>query len=199
MKVEEFRGLEGLYAAEVLTDTTEGITFGTPFQVCELAQMTRTTETSSETKFYNNRPAIVIDGVGSDTVTLECSVIPDEALAKITGQDYNAEKGMFVEGEGEKKYFAIGYVTRKVSGAKQFIWRLKGKFNIPDDEASTINDGTDSNGQTLEYAGINTTAKFTATGKTAKAVRVDSEVDTTMTEATWYASVQTPDTIAPAA
>lgn len=194
MEINEYRGIRGLVAAEVTKDDTDGITFGTPFEVAGVAELSRTTETSSEAHYYDNVPAVVIDSTGADEVTISCSAIPFNALAKVTGQIYDEEKGLFIEGERENKYFAIGYITKKTDGTEVFVWRLKGKFNIPDSTHATEDDGTEANGQELVFTGINTSHKFTATGKSAKAVNVDQSVNPQV-EATFFATVQTPDTI----
>ena len=195
MKIDEYRGIRGLVAAEVTEDSLENFTTGTPFAVAGVASLTRTTETSSETKFYDNVPAIVLDATGSDEVTIGTSVIAFDVLAKLTGQVYDESKGMLVEGERQTKYFAIGYITEKTDGTEVYVWRLKGKFNVPDSTHNTKNDGTDAEGQELTFTGINTTHKFTATGKTAKAVNVDTSVNKAVKEDTFFETVQTPDTV----
>ena len=195
MKIDEYRGIRGLVAAEITEDSLENFTTDTPFAVAGVASLTRTTETSSETKFYDNVPAIVLDATGSDEVTIGTSVIAFDVLAKLTGQVYDAEKGMLIEGERQTKYFAIGYITEKTDGTEVYVWRLKGKFNVPDSTHNTKNDGTDAEGQELVFTGINTTHKFTASGKTAKAVNVDTSVNTAVKEDTFFATVQTPDTV----
>jgi phi13 family phage major tail protein len=194
MKIDEYRGIRGLVAAEITEDSLEKFECSTPFAVAGVASLTRTTETSSETKYYDNVPAIVLDSTGADDVTIGTSVIPFDVLAKLTGQVYDETKGMLVEGERQTKYFAIGYITEKTDGTEVFVWRLKGKFNVPDSTHSTKNDGTDAEGQELVFTGINTTHKFTATGKTAKAVNVDTSVNA-VAEGTFFEAVQTPDTV----
>lgn len=194
--MEEWRGIRGLVAAEVITDTAEAFECGTPFPVCGVATLTRTTETTSEPHYYDNVPAIVIDSTGSDEVGINGSAVPFNVLADITGQYYNKDKGMFVEGERQSKYFALGYITEKTDGTEVFVWRMKGKFNIPDSTHATKNDGAEANGQELTYTGINTNHRFTAIGnKTAKAVNVDTSVNKGVTEAKFFESVQTPDTV----
>lgn len=196
MEIQEYRGVRGLVAAEVTTDTLEKFECGTPFAVAGVAELSRTTETTSETHFYDNVAAIVIDSTGADEVTITASAIPFDALAKLTGQTYDEAKGMFVEGERQAKYYAIGYITEKTDGTEIFVWRLKGKFNIPDSTHATKDDGAEANGQELVFTGINTTHKFTAIGnKTAKAVNVDTSVNTTVAEADFFGEVQTPDTV----
>lgn len=195
MDYQEYRGVRGLVAAEVVTDTTEAFECGTPFAVVGVAELSRTTETSSETHYYDNVPAIVIDSTGADEVTITGSAIPFDVLAKLTGQTYDESKGMFVEGERQSKYFAIGYITEKTDGTEVFVWRLKGKFNVPDSTHATKNDGAEANGQELTFTGINTAHKFTALGnKTAKAINVDTSVNK-VAEAEFFAEVQTPDTV----
>jgi phi13 family phage major tail protein len=192
----EYRGIRSLLCAEVTTDTAEAFECGTPFEVCGVAELSRTTETTSEPHYYDNVPAIVIDSTGSDEVTITGSAIPFDVLAKITGQYYDEATGMFVEGERQSKYFALGYITEKTDGTEVFVWRLKGKFNIPDSTHATKDDGAEANGQELTFTGINTEHRFTAIGnKTAKAVNVDTSINTTVTESTFFAEVQTPDTV----
>lgn len=194
--VQEYRGIRGLVCAEVTTDTSETFECGTPFPLAGVAELTRTTETSSEPHYYDNVPAVVISSTGSDEVSITASAIPFDALAKVTGQIYDEATGMFVEGERNNKYFAIGYVTEKTDGTEIYVWRLKGQFSIPDSTHATKNDGTDASGQEITFTGINTTHKFTAIeNKTAKAVNVDTSVNSKVNETTFFAEVQTPDTI----
>lgn len=196
-EIQEWRGIRGLVAAEVKTDDVDTFECDTPFSIAGVAELARTTETSSEAHYYDNVPAVVIDSTGSDEVTITASAIPFDALAKITGQIYNAEKGMFVEGERDSKYFAIGYVTEKTDGTEVFVWRLKGKFNIPDSTHATKDDGAEANGQEIVFTGINTNHKFEAIGnKTVKAVNVDTSINSVV-ESEFFATVQTPDTISP--
>lgn len=195
MEIQEYRGIRGLVGAEITKDDLEGFECGTPFSIAGVAELSRTTETTNESHYYDNVPAIVIESTGADEVTITGSAIPFDVLAQITGQTYDAEKGMFVEGERQSKYFAIGYITEKTDGTEIFVWRLKGKFNIPDSTHATKNDGAEANGQELVFTGINTTHKFTAIGnKTAKAVNVDRSVNPVV-EADFFGEVQTPDTV----
>ena len=195
----KIRGIRGLVAAELLTDTNEenGLTYGTPFEVAGTSELSKETENSSESHYYDNIPAIVIDSVGADTVTASVSAIPLDILSKLTGQTYDEETGMFIEGERTSKYFAIGYVTEDTDGNEVFVWRLKVKCSIPSSTHATKTDGTDANGQEITFTGINTQHKFEKTGKTAKAVNLEMAKGlTTYTEADFFAAVQDPDKVA---
>lgn len=194
MKIVEYRGIEGLVFAEVTADTTETFTTGTVTELAGVAELSRSTESSSEPHYYDNMPAVVIESTGADEVTATVSAIPLGVLAEITGQYYDETTGMFVEGSRENKYFALGYRTKRTDGTEVLVWRLKGTFSIPESTHATEDDGTDANGQEITYTGIATTHKFTATGKGAKAVNVDASINATIAAA-FFDKVQTPDTI----
>lgn len=196
-KIYEYRGIRGLVAAEVIKDDAEGMEFGTPFPIAGVSELGKETEANSEAHYYDNVPAVVIDSVGADTVTMSTSAIPFETLAEVTGQFYDEELGMFIEGERDSKYFAIGYITKRTDGVEVFVWRLKGTFNIPSSTHTTENDGTDANGQELVYTGINTRKKFALTkngvtkNKTVKAVNVEQDKNP-QDETEFFATVHTP-------
>lgn len=194
-EILEYRGVEGLVAAEVTKDDNEadgGYVTGEVFPIAGVAEISRVTEASNEAHYYDNMPAIIVSNTASDEVTISASAIALDVYAKITGQHYDATKGAMIEGPRENKYFALGYKTKKTNGDEVYVWRYKGTFNIPDQTNATENDGTDANGQELVYTGIQTTHKFTATGKGAKAMNVDVALDKADVTA-FFDTVVTPD------
>lgn len=192
--IVEWRGIKNVVYAKVLTDDVDAFECGDVKKLAGVAELSRTTENSSETKYYDDIPAIVVDSTGADTVTCSMSAIPLDVLAEITGQDYDADLGVLVEGERQSDYFALGYETSKTNGDIVYVWRLKGKFSIPDSTHATKTAGTESNGQEVVYTGINTTHKFTKNGKTAKAINVDVSKDK-VNVTDFFATVQTIDTL----
>lgn len=194
-QIVEYRGVEGLVAAEVLTDDDEtGYTTGDVFAIAGVAEISKTTDSSNEAHYYDNIPAVVVSNTASDTVTISASAIPFDVLATITGQNYDATTGALIEGVRDFKYFAIGYKTKKTNGDEVYVWRYKGTFNVPDQTNTTENDGTDANGQEIVYTGISTTHKFTKTGKGVKALNVDLGKDLANVS-TFFDEVTTPDTL----
>lgn len=209
-EIVEWRGIEGLVAAEVLIDDNETNTAGegqTPnhgyvtgeiFSIAGVSEITKSTDSSNEARYYDNIPAMVISSTAADEIQINTSAIPLDVLGKITGQTYDSNTGMLVEGHRALKYFAIGYKTKKTNGDEVYVWRNKGTFNLPGQTNTTENDGTDSNGQELTYTGINTTHKFTKTGHGEKGVVVDVAKDLADVS-TFFNTVQTPDTVHPKA
>lgn len=198
---QEFRGVENLVIAEVTCDDNEsgndhGYKTGTVYDLAGAGKVTKSTEVNNDTKYYDNKPVIVINSKGKDEIGLEVSVISLEILAKITGQTYDATTGSIIEGPADPKYFALGYKTYATDGSARYVWRLKGMFSIPNEEANTKTDGTDSNGQELTYTGITTTHKFTKNGnKGANALVTDDGLGLANVS-TFFSTVTDPDTIA---
>lgn len=194
-EIVEYRGVEGLVAAEVLTDDdNSGYTTGTVFAIAGVAEISKTTDSSNEAHYYDNIPAVVVSNTSSDEVTISASAIPLDVLAEITGQNYDQATGALIEGPRDVKYFAIGYKTKKTNGDEMYVWRYKGTFNIPDQTNGTENDSTDANGQEIVYTGISTTHKFTKTGKGSKAMVVDCAKELADVSA-FFETVVTPDTL----
>ena len=191
----EYRGVSNAVYAEITSDTAEEFVTGAVKDLTGVSEIGKTTESAHEVHFYDNIAAIVVDSVGADEITINTSGIPLDVLAEITGQYYDQTTGMLVEQESTPKYFAFGYITDKTDGTKVLVWRLKGKFSIPGATYATKDDGTDAYGHELKYTGISTVHKFTKTGKPARAINIDTSVNEAMTDTTFFAQVNTPDTI----
>lgn len=197
-QIAEYRGCENLVFAEVTKDDSESYTTGTVEELAGLAEVGVTTEQSSETKYYDNSPAIVLQGLGAETRTFTIDHLPVKLLAKLTGQMVDEKTGAILGGgDGvQTKYFAVGYVTEVTSGVKTYKWALKGTFAIPDEGNVTKNGGTDSNNMALVYTGIATTHKFVNGGKKVYVALDDTTEDGTKLDmAKWFEKVQTPDTL----
>ncbi len=163
-KVIEYRGVEDVVIAEILTDdndTDSGYTFGPVESLLPVAEINKTTETSTETKYYDNRPAITIHGEGADEIGIIGAGMLLEKIAKITGKSYDVTTGAFVDSQIQEKYYALGYKTKDTDGKYRYVWRLKGTFAIPDENHKTTDGSADTNGTELTYTGIYTTHKFT--------------------------------------
>lgn len=195
MEYVEFRGVDNLVYAEVLTDTTEEFETGEVKELAGAGEISKTASTSSGTKYYDNIPAIVINSEGPDTITITSSVPLLATLAELTGKMIDTQTGAMIEVESEPKYYALGYKFQKTDGTERYVWRLKGQFGIPDESSKSKDDSTDTNNTQLTYTGIYTTHKFTRDGKTkpAKAVVVDDTPDSKCDVSSFFTQVTTPE------
>ena len=196
--VDEFRGTDKLVYAEVTCDDNissagHGYVTGNVKVLAPVAEISKTVETASDTKYYDNKPAVVINGEGADTIILTIPALDLETLADITGKEWDSTNGMFMDGERHPKYFALGYRLRLTDGTYRYVWRYKGTFGIPDETSQTENAGTDSNNQQLTYTGISTIHEFTKPAKAQKALVVD-ERSTSVSLTNFFSNVQTCDT-----
>ena len=194
---DDFRGVDNLVYAEVTKDDADGYTTGTVHDLLPVAEISKSTEASSASKYYDNIPALVINSEGADEITITCPAIPLDTLAAITGKTLDTTSGAFIDGPAVPPYLAIGYRYFLTDGSEVIYWRLKGKFSLPEATSATMDDGTDSNGQELTYTGVNTNHKFTLTGETAKGIVIDERLST-FTASNVFAQVVTPDNLSTA-
>ena len=191
--MKQFRGISDVFVAKVLTDDEEGITFETPERLMYVARVGKEVSSDSASLFYDNKAMAVVNSEGADAITIEGSALDLPMLAKITGKIYDETLGMLVDSERSVDYFALGYKEKMLDGTYRYNWRMKGTFAIPSTEANTENDGTDSNGQTVNFTGVFTEHKFEKAGnKPAKGIVVsDESADVT----DWFTTVKTPDDV----
>lgn len=198
MKVVEFRGCDNVVVAEVTKDDSTGYTVGNIIPLAPVAEVSKTTENSSETHYYNNVGAIVIRTEGSDEVTLTTPALELGQLATITGKSVDPTTGAYVDDEGVEKYYALGYRLKLTDGTYRYVWRLKGAFsNIPDETSATESDSVDTNNQSVVFTGNKTLYSFQAgniKGR-AKAVVID-ERDGLADVSGFFNQVVTPDNVA---
>lgn len=199
-KVVEFRGCDSLVIAPIIADDRDNdYTVGAVQVLAPVAEVSKTVESSSETHYYDNTGMLIVQGVGSDTITLTVPALPLDVLAFITGKNIDEATGAFIDGPAVERYFAVGYRLRLTDGTYRYVWRLKGTFAIPDETSETENAGTDTNNQQLTFTGVDTITEFANGGGSgikgrARGVVVD-ERDGKCDCTTFFSTVQTPDTI----
>lgn len=201
-QVFEFRGVDNLYVAEVTQDDANGYACAAPIHLAPVAEIGKTTDSSSEAHYYDNKAMIVINSESADTITITMAPPELAKLAMIIGKSFDATTGMLVDSPKQNKYFALMYRTKGTDGKYRYVSRLKGQFTIPDETSATENDGTDTNNSSVTFTGIYTEHEFTK-GKyngssweksSVKGIVVDTRYALAYVDA-FFNSVQTPDTI----
>ena len=193
MEYREFRGVEGLVVAKILTDTTEAFEADTPREFAGVRNIEKTKETASETKYYDNIPAIVLTSEGPDEIKMVCSVVDLEQDAYLEGKIYDETTGTFIDGDTEQNYYAIGYKTKDTKGNYRCVWRYKGTLSKGAETHITEDNGTESNGVEWTFTGIKTTHKFTKGGNCKGIVVDESKGLADLTG--FFETVTTPDAL----
>lgn len=203
-EVFEYRGVDSLYLAKVLKDTAEEFTCDEPVHFAYVAEVGKTTDSSSESHYYDNKPMIVVSSESDDKITIVVAPPELERLSAITGKSFDPETGMMVEGPSKNDYWAIMYRTKGTDRAWRYVSRLKGRFGTPEESTKTEDDGTETTNTSVEFTGIYTTHEFDkgryndTTKKwekgSAKGIVVDERYGKADVS-TFFEKVQTPDTI----
>lgn len=160
-QIFEFRGVDNFYFAEVLTDdnSDNGYTTGAPVHI-PVQEVGKSTDSSSEAHYYDNKAMIVVNSESADTISLTIAPPALKEFAQMIGKSFDQTTGMMVDSPRQNKYFAIMYRTKGTDGAYRYVSRLKGQFNIPEETYQTENDGTDTTNTQFEYIGIYTEHNF---------------------------------------
>lgn len=199
----EYRGCRKLVYAEILTDNNvegEGYTTGPVKVLAPVQEVSKSTETSSEAKYYDNAPKFTIDGEGADTLNFIISVPDDEVMADITGRVYDEELKAFIEAPRAKKYFAVGYILGEEGSAndEKMVWKHKCTFGMPEETSHTKDDGTEGNNLTLPCTCLYTDHEFENGGGKGKKASIKGWYKRTsdgVTEEDFFGEVTTPDTV----
>lgn len=201
MEYNEYRGVRGLVIAEVTADNGT-YTTGTWQRLSGVQNVALATTESSETHYYDNLSAIVIDSEGADEVTLTISVLENKTRALIEGRTYVEGVDMLVKTPKSNKLFALGFIGEKTNGVEEFNILYKGKFTGGNETHSTKTDGTEATNLEYTFTAIYTSSKI-YNGKSAKSVKLPaSDVVTEaalfgeFTEDVSNVSPLTPDAIA---
>lgn len=190
------RGLDELFAAEVMTDTLEKFETGDPFKLLPAGEMSTTVDKDAANFWFDNGIFARVGREGSSEITITGAGMRPADLAKITGKTVDEATGAVLDdGAYTEKYFAVGARKKNIDGTYEYFWFLKGSFAIPDDSAKTEGEDTDATGTELTYTAIQTIHKFAKTGKVGKRVVIDTETTEIVAEGDWFAQVVTPDNI----
>ena len=200
-QIFEFRGVDNFYFAEVTKDDADGYTCGSPIHI-PVQEVGKSTDSASEAHYYDNKAMIVVNSESADTISLTIAPPALDKLSKLIGKSFDASLGMMVDSPRQNKYYAIMYRTKGTDGAYRYVSRLKGQFNIPEETVSTENDGTDTTNTQIQFTGIYTEHEFTKgiydgtswKKSGVKGIVVDERYGLADVS-TFFASVQTPDTV----
>ena len=197
MNYNEYRGVRKLVVAEITDNGT--YVGGTWQELSGVQAIARASTESSETHYYDNKAAIVIDAEGSDEITLTVSLLANKTRALIEGTSYEEGNDMIVGTPKNKKYFALGYIGGKTDGTEEVNIFYKGKFSGGNETINTKNDGTEATNIEYTFTAVHTSSNIYG-GKSAKSVKLpltenvtEDDVFGTFAEGVSTTKVLTPD------
>lgn len=205
MTYNEYRGVRGLVVAEVTKDDTTGYVTEKWEELSGVQSVAIAKNENSETHYYDNKAAIVVDAEGPDEVTLVVSILANKTRAKIDGVGYDESRDMIINTPKKRKYFALGYIGEKTDGTEEVNVFYKGKFSGGAETHNTKDDGTEATNVEYTFTAIHTAAKIYTVGSVAQSaksikVTVSAEVPETeifgrFTDGVSSSAVPTPDDI----
>lgn len=201
----QYRGCDHLVYALVTADTAAAYTTGEVKDLAVCKSVSRTFEQDSATVYGDNQAKIITQSAGKVTKSFEVFAIDPETLAEITGQELltvgsgeNAKKMIITKSNAVAPYIAVGYALYDTDDDQtpcEYVWCYKAKAKMPEKTSATIDDGTDSQGQTLEMECVQTIHNFekVGTGGGGAVDMASPNLGTGYDMSKWWEKVITPD------
>lgn len=192
MEYNEYRGVRGLVVAEVTKDDSTGYVAENWEELSGVQSVAVAKNESSETHYYDNQAAIVVDAEGADELTLVVSVLANKTRAKLDGVDYDEATDTIINTPKKRKYFAVGYIGEKTDGTEEFNVLYKGKFSGGGETHQTKDDGTEATNVEYTFTAIHTAAKIytKADGTKSSAKSIKTTASATVTEAKVFGTIE---------
>lgn len=173
-------GLSHLHYAIMKSDPAGGKpTYESPVHIPGAIEVNINANTSSETLFADDGPMETATALGEIEVEINIADLPLDVQAKLLG--HTIENGVMVRKSSDTPPFiALGFKSLKSNGKYRYVWLTKGKFNIPELNHKTKEDG-------IEFQTPTITASFVKRESDDVWIAHADEDDTTFTGAsTWF-------------
>jgi phi13 family phage major tail protein len=204
VKQEEYKsviGVTDVYIAEVTQDDSTAYVAGTPEYLAPVMTLALKPITSSETQYADDQAFDVVSAEAETDMELTITNLPLEMRAKLLGLPFDAVAGrVYDDADARAPYFALGFRSKKRSGNYLYVWFQKVKFVAPEESANTRADKDTPQPVKLTAKAIKTVYKWNLGTRTNSIKRVlgDQDIDA-FDETGWFAQVQVPSIVAPAA
>lgn len=169
--MRQYRGCSRLYYA-IVTEASDGTaTYGTPKVLAPVKSVSREISSDNEKVYADNVVQQETFGATNITRTFECTRIAPEVVAELLGNTeltIGEQKAYGTQADGSSRpYVAIGYALHdgQIDQPCEVVWAFKGKVTSISKSSATIDDGTASEGQSVEISFVAPRKAFTTTGK----------------------------------
>ena len=130
-------GLENLTVAVVEEDKTTGIKYATPIKLERSIKAKISPKTSSEKLYSDDSVEEILNNFDSCDVEIEINQLQLKTRSLIQGA--KIVNGILEENKDDiAPELALGFRSKKSNGKYRYVWLLKGKFEITEDEYETI-------------------------------------------------------------
>ena len=141
-------GCKNLHIAEVLTDTNEETTWGTPVPVKSLISISETDQKENVTFYSDDSVEDVIPTFSSKEVTIELGYLTPKLEAMITGNEY--KKGLYTQSaNATAKNFALMFEAPLSKGGTRKVCLFKGVLSKDESAYQTKGESIESSNVTL--------------------------------------------------
>ena len=154
-------GLDNVVIAKVLSDTKDGISFGSVTPLKGAVNATVNPNSDVAVDYADNGPFFAASNRGNTELSLEMIDVDPDVLAALLGQ--RKVNGVTVETSlDQSSDYALGFrvwlAGKDASGNNryQYFWYAKGKFSVPET-------GGETKTESLNFGHINVTAQFVQT------------------------------------
>jgi phi13 family phage major tail protein len=155
ISINEYRGVRKICGADV-SENENGYVGGTWRRLFGAQGVVVTPNESSETHYYDNKPAIQIDTEGAIEVAMTVSIPELDTKAWLDGKTITAG-GMYVGTPKKTGYKAVAFIGEKDDGTEELNIFYKGKFTGGETTHNTKDDGTEATNTTYNFGSIFTT------------------------------------------
>ena len=202
----QYRGCSRLYYALETDDGNGNLTYGTPQVLAPVKSVSRDIASDSEAVYADNVVQERVYGANQVTRTFETIRIDPSVVATLLGDKAitigsgaTEQHAFATRADGSQRpYVAIGYALHdgNVDEPCEVVWAYHCKVNSISKSSNTIDDGTGSEGQSVEIVNVATKKAWSTTNERNLdfCLKIDSvnksKVDT------FFSKVITPDNAA---
>jgi hypothetical protein len=205
--MRQFRGCSHLvYAVETENAETGAVTYGTVKVLAPVKNVSRDIASDNEKVYADNVVQQTTYGATSITRTFETTRIAPDVMAELMGdstitlgEGTSALSARATTPDGSTRpYIAVGYALYDGDASQpcELVWAYHGKVNSISKSSATIDDGTASEGQSVEIDFAAPKKAWTTTGKRNLDFVLTVPSGDTSLLTTFFAQVVTPDNAA---
>lgn len=198
----QYRGCSRLYYALETEDSNGNVTYGTVKQLAPVKSVSRDITSDNEPIYADNVVQDRTYGANQVTRTFETVKIDSDVVAELLGdttiQIGDVQARLTKPDGSSRPYIAIGYALHDgdVDQPCEIVWAYHCKVNSISLSSNTIDDGTGSEGQSIEIVNVAPKKAWTTTGKRELDFDLPITGDNSSLVDTFFAQVVTPDNAA---